>query len=238
MHKGKKILLIVTRSLDGIYAYNVEKDVLEWKVEGCVEGLEKKMGLESVVTDGCGRIFVGDQANSCIQMFSADGVHLGFILKEENQVMVQTPRISWCNSVSSLLVGMMIQGQYHISMIQNIVGNVGVQRQVSEESTSSTEKEEQQAEDPKQDIMGVQVFTRENTELRNASIHTKSCTISYISTLPDGNIAVCGKVNEQWKLVQCYLHGGTELHSTLEEEPGGMTSVALAHRPCLAVSYK
>ena len=249
---GKKLLLVVTRSLDGIYAYNIEKDTLAWKV-GLVEGLKKKIALESVTTAGCGRVFVGDYANSCIHMFSTNGAHLGFILKEENQTMTQQPRISWCNSVSSLLVAQMTGGQYLISMVQGITPElVDVQNQTMGENarkmTDASVKTQQKgsrqelSKDTTTSNVGEEanmpIFTRESIELLNPSISTKSCNIMYISALPDGDIAVCGKVGEQWRLIQCYLHGGTGLHSTLEEEPSGMTAVTLGRKQCLAVSYK
>ena len=118
------MLLVVTKSLEGMYAYDVVKDALAWKVEGQVGLFAKHMTPESIATDGQGHLFVGDCANSCIQVFTTYGIYLGYIEKELGQAATQPPRINWCNSMYSLLVARRKGEQYQISMVQDLSGEV------------------------------------------------------------------------------------------------------------------
>ena len=124
IYHDQNMLLVVTKSLEGMYAYDVVQDALAWKVEGQVGLFAKQMTPESIATDGQGHLFVGDCANSCIQVFTTYGVYLGYIEKELGQASTQPPRISWCNSMSSLLVARRKGEQYQISMVQNLSGEV------------------------------------------------------------------------------------------------------------------
>ena len=233
IYHEQNMLLVVTKSLEGMYAYDVSKDALAWKVEGQVGLFAKPMTPESIATDGQGHLFVGDCANSCIQVFTTNGVYLGYIEKELGQASTQPPRISWCNSMSSLLVARRKGEQYQISMVQNLSGEVlKGQGQVTHPQVHETRKETEeivanagalerinqligQSSEPDAEEVHLsgRYFTAENSDMglvsyaiedtRNASISSKSFEVSFISVLLDNTVVICGKAGDSWRLIRC-----------------------------------
>ena len=74
---NRKLLIIVASSTpEGIHAYNVDTNSLEWKRE--IDGMEKS----GIVSDGHGRLFTCDWDSNCIHMVSvSDGQYLGCLMK-------------------------------------------------------------------------------------------------------------------------------------------------------------
>ena len=266
IYHDQNMLLVVTKSLEGMYAYDVSKDALAWKVEGQVGLFAKQMTPESIATSQ-GHLFVGDCANSCIQVFTTYGVYLGYIEKELGQASTQPPRISWCNSMSSLLVARRKGEQYQISMVQNLSGEVlkGQGQDTHQQGHAAPKKTQNEAEVTVADAgalkrinkligqtsetdtgryftvddgdAGLVSYSIEDTT--NASISTTSCEVSFISVLLDNSIVVCGKTNNVWKLIRCDMAcERREQQGTLDGKPGGMALITVDTRLCLAVSYR
>ena len=113
-----KHLLVAIRDDGGISAYNKITDRLEWSVKGFLSGTERQMRACSLAADGDrGHLFVCDEANFSVQMFSADGVYLGCLLKEGEQSVGRPLMIRWCEESSSL-VALHSKGlQYYLSVL-------------------------------------------------------------------------------------------------------------------------
>ena len=58
---------------NGVFAYNMATCKQEWASCGKPPGMKNRMKASNVATDGHGRLFVCDQGNKCVHMFSADG---------------------------------------------------------------------------------------------------------------------------------------------------------------------
>ena len=111
-------LVITTRGYNGIYGYNVVMDKLQWHVKGQLGEMAHELCAEALATDGRGHLFVGDRDNSCIQMFSVDGVYMGPLLSEKRQSMEQPLQLRWNKGKSSLVVAHTTKTErYAISVI-------------------------------------------------------------------------------------------------------------------------
>ena len=75
--RGNGLLIVAPWGPQGIHAYNVETNSLQWKKE--IDG----MGRAGVDSDGHGRLFVCDIDNECIHMLSvSDGQYMGCLIKQ------------------------------------------------------------------------------------------------------------------------------------------------------------
>ena len=70
-------MVVVTGCGDEIFAYDARSGEWKWGVEGKLEGMSEELVAHGVATDGIGHLFVGDQHNKCIQIFSVDGRYMG-----------------------------------------------------------------------------------------------------------------------------------------------------------------
>ena len=115
---GKQRLLITTGGFDGINAHNAETDKLEWSLKGGISGVEDEMTAEGVTSDGRGHLFVCDENNKCVHVFTTSGDHVGAVLREGEQGLGRPRLIHWCDCSSSLIVGHIIDEYYCISQIE------------------------------------------------------------------------------------------------------------------------
>ena len=96
---GHKQLLLVAAGDEGLFAYDINTDELEWEVDE-TPGTEFIFSACGVTTDGCGHLFVTDGNNDCIQMFSVSGRNLGCLMKDK---LCEPDNICWCKETSSLI---------------------------------------------------------------------------------------------------------------------------------------
>ena len=118
MKDGDKQLLVVAAGDEGIYAYNMGTDELEWSAKGKLPGMEKAMDAFGVTMDGRGHLFVADynKGNSCIQMFSTAGRYLGCLIKDEE--LGSPGRVKWCDRTSSILAAFKKNGKWNFHVIR------------------------------------------------------------------------------------------------------------------------
>ena len=122
---GDKQLLIVAGGDEGfftskttkgpsLFAYDTEKDKLEWKVGENLPGNKEHMRAAGVTTDGRGHLFVTDRNNDRIQMFYvSDGAYLGHLILDTEilrfrgflpwRQILPPCGILWCEKMSSLV---------------------------------------------------------------------------------------------------------------------------------------
>ena len=120
---GDKQLLVTTRGKDGITAYNIDSDKLQWSVKGKLPGMETVLNAWGLATDGYGHLFVCDYEGACIHKFSARGTYLGAVLKKGDQGFGQPWGIN-CYARSSLIVVHITNAQYQISKAQDALDDV------------------------------------------------------------------------------------------------------------------
>ena len=112
--KGENFL--IASGSDGVTAANLESGKCEWNKRGLLPGMKLAIDPRGVAVDGeHNRIFVCDDNNACVQMFSADDEYLGSLLKEGEQGIGKPGWISWRMSTSSLIVAHSNNGQWEIS---------------------------------------------------------------------------------------------------------------------------
>ena len=117
----KKDNCVGGRNEGGISAYDTSTDKLLWDFSSTIPEMEYPMLPTDVTTDGCGRLFVCDANNHCLQLFLADGRHLAPYeldfprVKDED---VATPCfICWSSDMSSLVGIMECDKKYLIAVI-------------------------------------------------------------------------------------------------------------------------
>ena len=118
MKNSNQRLLITTGGFDGVNAHNSDADKLEWSVNGGLSGVEDEMTAEGVTSDGHGHLFVSDENNKCVHVFSISGDHVGTVLHEGEQGLGRPRLIHWCDSSFSLIVAHIIDEQYCISQVE------------------------------------------------------------------------------------------------------------------------
>ena len=98
----KEIVICLYSGSGGIYARDWSNKFL-WDIEGAISG-QNAIKCISIATDGRGHLFVCDQANSCIQLFSTDGLYIGCLVRCGEHGIGEPRIVRWCKKSSSLVV--------------------------------------------------------------------------------------------------------------------------------------
>ena len=86
-------------------------------MEGKVTGMEHALYALGVTTDGRGHLFVADDNNKSIHMFStSEGQYLGRLIKGV-ETLGNPARVQWSTETSSLLAACFLQGTWHLQFI-------------------------------------------------------------------------------------------------------------------------
>ena len=115
--ENETLLIVISHDRDElIHAFNSTTGQLKWTVQKKIpSGTFTSYG---VAGDGYGRLFVADDTNKCIQMFSAlDGQYLGCFMNKGDQGFGNVRRLRWCETTSSLVVAHHDGWKYFISDI-------------------------------------------------------------------------------------------------------------------------
>ena len=99
---NKEIVICLYRGLKGIYARNWSNQLL-WSVDGAISG-QQEIVCVSVATNGHGHLFVCDDGNKCIQLFSTDGLYIGRLVKAGEHGLGEPRLVRWCKKSSSLVI--------------------------------------------------------------------------------------------------------------------------------------
>ena len=139
-----KQLLITALGYKGVSAYNTSKEGLEWEVKGKVPCMKRILNAARVATNGRDQVFVCDDYNDCIQMFTVDGHYMGTV-SVNNDTFLGTPsRIDWCKNTSSLAVVHLKESQVGISKIK--IDAEQVQRLLADALTYGRAEQQQEAD--------------------------------------------------------------------------------------------
>ena len=109
----KELLIVVVDEVNGVFAYNTETGKLEWKVDVAAPRIKYGMCPVGITTDGRGHLFVTDENNEFIHMFSAsDGLYI-----TDLKITGNPQAIRWCKKSSSLVLNVIEKGKFHLNVI-------------------------------------------------------------------------------------------------------------------------
>ena len=108
----EEIVICLYHGLRGIYARSLANQLL-WNIEGAIDR-QQEIRCVSVATDGRGHLFVCDEANKCIQLFSTDGLYICRLIGRGEHGLGEPFLVRWCKKTSSLIIAhsKIIQGAY------------------------------------------------------------------------------------------------------------------------------
>ena len=115
---GGKTLVIIAAGLDGIFAYCLQSGALLWDYCDTVCDNTDVMSATDVATDGNNKIFVCDDGNGCVHVFSPDGAYVGDLIRKEERGLGLPFKISWNERYKSLLVAHKKDEIVHISSVK------------------------------------------------------------------------------------------------------------------------
>ena len=109
-----KQLLITTHGRKGLSSYDTAKDRLDWCVTRNLPGMRKEINASSVTSDGHGHLFVCDTNNSCVQMFSSEGLYIGTLQQVGDRGLGEPWRVQWCDKTSSVVTVHLNDSHYRV----------------------------------------------------------------------------------------------------------------------------
>ena len=119
--KEKKLLLgSFGKTPERLKAIDFDSGTVEWTYENNSPGREKNFKPYGVATDQHGLLFVCDQGNACIQIFSVkDGKYLGPLITRGEPGLGEPKWIRWSKDTKSLIVShKKDHGEVNISALQ------------------------------------------------------------------------------------------------------------------------
>ena len=100
--ENKEIAICLYHGHSGIYARSLANQLL-WNIEGAFDG-QKEIRCVSFATDGRGHLFVCDEANECIQLFTTDGLYICRLIGRGERGLGEPFLVRWCKRTSSLII--------------------------------------------------------------------------------------------------------------------------------------
>ena len=79
---------------------------------------EKHLDARGITADKHGRLFVGDEENKCIHIFSIDGKFITTLLREGEQGLGELYHICWSEQLSGLIVAHRKDNKTWISLVK------------------------------------------------------------------------------------------------------------------------
>ena len=99
-----KSLLVMACYDDSVNAYNTDTREMVWSIIGAMPHSEKPLDARGITADKHGRLFVRDEGNKCIHIFSIDGKYVTTLLREGEQGLGALYKIHWSEELSGLIV--------------------------------------------------------------------------------------------------------------------------------------
>ena len=97
-------LLVVACGYRGVEAYNITTEELVWDIMRSIPLNEKPIYARGITGDNCGRLFVIDDQNKCIHVFSVIGKYVTTLLRKGERGIGELGKIRWSESLSGLIV--------------------------------------------------------------------------------------------------------------------------------------
>ena len=109
-------LVVATHGRNGVSAYRLGTDHMEWKVTSKLPDSKTNMDAHGITAFQNDHLLVCDYANECIQMISRSGRYLGEVFRAQNRG--RPDLIRCCVSTSSLAVTYESDGTWSIHIIK------------------------------------------------------------------------------------------------------------------------
>ena len=119
MKDGSETLVFIAGDRDGVFAYCFQSGALMWHAKD-IPGRDNTDDLYAtdVATDGRAKIFVCDDGNGCVHVFSPNGTYAGDLIRRGEQGLGSPFKISWSDKNKSLLVAHKKDGLVHVSSVK------------------------------------------------------------------------------------------------------------------------
>ena len=105
-------------SHNGLETYNTNAGEREWSVQGEIPFSEINLDAKHITTDARGHLFVHDEENKCIHIFSLNGKYVMTLLREGEQNLGELHTICWSQELSGLIVAHRKDNKSWISLIK------------------------------------------------------------------------------------------------------------------------
>ena len=96
-------LLVIVVGYRGVTAYNTDTGEEVWSMGGRMASTEKDLFARGITADQHGRLFVFDDRNRCIEVFSVYGKYITTLLKQGEEGIAEPRIIRWSEGLSGLL---------------------------------------------------------------------------------------------------------------------------------------
>ena len=116
-------LLVTVSGYRGVTAYNTNTVKELWSIEGEIPFNEKTLFARGITADEHGRLFVLDDRNKCIHVFSVKGKYVTTLLRKGEQGIAELREIRWSEGLSGLIVVHGYGRNTQISIIKIQYGN-------------------------------------------------------------------------------------------------------------------
>ena len=104
-------LLVLTRRDEGVFAYTLDGGELKWRASRKLPGMQHDIDASGVAAHDQGHLLVCDESNRCVHMLSErNGMHLGVVLREEEEGVGRLWNVAWHRESASLIVAHMKDG--------------------------------------------------------------------------------------------------------------------------------
>ena len=100
---GKSLLVMACIDLS-VKAFNMDTKEIAWSIRGWIPLSKKHLDARGITADKHNRLFVGDEENKCIHIFSIDGKFVTTLLREGEQGLGELNNICWSEELSGLIV--------------------------------------------------------------------------------------------------------------------------------------
>ena len=97
-------LLVTVSGYRGVTAYNTNTEEEVWSIEGEIPFNEKTLFARGITSDKHDRLFVLDDRNKCIHVFSVKGKYVTTLLRKGEQGIAELREIRWSEGLSGLIV--------------------------------------------------------------------------------------------------------------------------------------
>ena len=97
-------LLVTVKGYIGVTAYNANTEEEVWCIDGQIPFSEYNIFARSITADQHGRLFVLDDRNQCIHVFSVKGRYITTLLRKGEQGIAELRKIRWSEGLSGLIV--------------------------------------------------------------------------------------------------------------------------------------
>ena len=111
-------LLVTVKGYIGVTAYNTNTEEEVWSIRNQIPFSQDNIFARGITADQHGRLFVLDDKNKSIHVFSVNGKYVTTLLRKGEQGIGEMRKIRWSEGLSGLIVVHSNSGNTQISIIK------------------------------------------------------------------------------------------------------------------------